>query len=792
MNKIKIWPHGALIVAAFAILTAIGAALWVKYERTAEAKDVPNAARLDRVHGQVGINHSTDNSASNDWIAATQNTPVSVGDRVYTRDNSGAEIAFTGRNFATLGANTSLDVLDLSNQRTQVALREGSALLDLGSLGSGQLFEVATPCGAMDLQEAGLYRVAIDDSGNATLTALSGRAQLVGQNGSGVVEKGETMTVPCQGGTGVLSRVDAGQAGELVDTYYRARYPRNYDGRYRNYYTYLDDPYYYDPYQNFPSYNYVSEYIPGIDDLDSYGDWRYVNDYGYAWCPRVDSGWAPYQSGSWEMDYPYGLTWVSNEPWGYAPYHYGRWTSFGNQWYWVPDSARSYPTYSPALVAFLPYDQSNIAWVPLGPGDPYSSWYYDQSWQPVYYSQPAVIEQRIVNVSVPGAVTVVPVQDFTRVIDPGVVTRVDPQRFGRVRPVLDPLTIDPLRQAAFQTRSARQRVDVPRAVAQRITNTPVITSTAPSAPRFKRDLARTLRVESVSDRVKNQKIQFRDERQATARQSESVPGQPNLATEQARERQMVDLARQASRGDRNARQQMQELRRQQVEQQRAQRVSAQQPQAERIRQQMQPQQQSLRDTVRQQQQAQRAAAREQMISNQQQRRAAAQQQIQIQRQQRAQPPAIRHSQQQQQIRSQAPVQMRREQPKYRPQAQPRVMSPPAQRAQPQIQRAQPQIQRAQPQIQRAQPQIQRAQPQVQRAQPQVQRAQPQVQRAQPQVQRAQPQVQRAQPQPQRAQPQVQKAQPQPQRVQQPQAQPQATRPEKQQQSPQGGGKGKKP
>jgi len=764
MNKIKIWPHGALIVLAFAIIAAAGAALWVRYERTAEAKDVPNAARLDRVHGQVGLNHSLDNSVSKDWTAATQNTPVSVGDRIYTRENSGAEIAFTGRNFATLDANTSLDVLELSNQRTQLALREGAALLDVGSLASGQLFEVATPCGAVDLQETGVYRVTIDDNGNASIAALSGQAKLIGQGGNGVIEKGETMTVPCQGGSAVLSRVDAGQAGELLDNYYRVRYPRNYDGRYRNYYTYLDDPDYYDPYQNFPSYNYVSDYVPGIDDLDYYGDWQYVNDYGYCWHPRVESGWAPYQSGSWMMDYPYGLTWVSNEPWGYAPYHYGRWAYSGNQWFWIPEGTRSYPSYSPALVAFLPYDQSNIAWVPLGPSDPYSYRYYDQAWQPVYYSQPAVIEQRIVNISVPGAVTVVPVQEFTRVIDPGVITSVDPQTFGRVQPVLDPLTVDPLRRAAFQTRSGRQRFAVPQSVAQRIDNTPVITSTSPSAPPFKRDLARSLRVESVPERARNQKIQFRDERQATvtSQQGEATTSQrQNLAAEQARARQMLDLARQASRGDRNARQQMQELRRQQVEQQRAERFNAQQAQGERVRLQMQ-QQQSQREAFRQQEQLQRAAARQQMITGQQQ-RAALQQQIQIQRQQRrqaevqrAQPP-VRYSQQQQQLRPQAPApqQERRQQPQFRSQPA-QVIAPPV-----------------------------RQQPRMQ-PQPQVQRAQPQPQRVHPQVQRAQPQ------------PQVQRAQTQPQRVQQPaQAQPQSEsqRPQKQEQQskpPGGGGKGKKP
>src|SRR6266851_4867818 len=79
MNRIRIWPHGALIVLGFAVIAAIGAALWVKYERTAQAKNLPNAARIDRVHVQVGVNHSLDNIASNDWIEATQNTPISVG-----------------------------------------------------------------------------------------------------------------------------------------------------------------------------------------------------------------------------------------------------------------------------------------------------------------------------------------------------------------------------------------------------------------------------------------------------------------------------------------------------------------------------------------------------------------------------------------------------------------------------------------------------------------------------------------------------------------------------------------
>ncbi|MDX6405674.1 MAG: hypothetical protein QOH70_3129 [Blastocatellia bacterium] len=732
MNRIKLWPHGILIILAFAAVAAITAALWMKYERSAEAKALPNAARIERVEGQVGVSQSLDTSNSQ-WVEAKANSPITVGDRIYTRDNSRSQIAFTGRNFATVDANTAMDVLDLSSQRTQVALRNGSALFDVGA--PADLFEVATPCGAVDLEQPGVYQVAINENGNAVATAFSGSAQVVGQSGARRIEKGEDLAIPCQGSSpAVLSRLDAGQAGTTLDNYYRYRYPRSYDGRYRTYDTYLDDPYYYDPSRRYNSYNYVSDYIPGIYDLDDYGEWQNVSDYGYCWHPRVDNSWAPYQSGSWTTDYPYGLTWVSNEPWGYAPYHYGRWTYASNEWFWVPESTRNYPTYSPALVAFLPLNDTSVGWVALGPNDPYAPRYYDANWQPVYVGSRDAYANRIANMSVPGAVTVVPVQQFTEVIDPRAISRVDPQTIARVRPMLDPLAVNPLRAMAFRARDSRQRFDVPPAVAQRVFNTPVVTSTAPAQP-FKRDLARALRVEPVADRAMNQKLQIADQRGAATQQRAGTGAQPgqqqNLAAEQARERQIADLARQSARGDRNARQQMQDLRRQQVEQQRAERANTQQAQGERVRQQMQQQQQGQRESLRQQQQIQRDAARQQIITSQQQRHAAAQQQIQPQRQQSRQlemqrAPAVRAAPQQ--ARPQPPAQRpeQRPRPQYQPPAQPRVIAPqqPQMRQQPRQQQAAP---RAAPQEMRQQRPAE-AQPRPQAPAPQRQQAQPQEQK----------------------------------------------------------------
>jgi hypothetical protein len=109
---------------------------------------MPLAARVDRLDGEVGIgrqNDTQDNTrdqSRTDWVKASVNTPVSVGSRVYVKDKSHAAVAFSGRNYARLNPNTSLDVLSLSQRRTQLALRDGSGVFDVGALAPGELFEV--------------------------------------------------------------------------------------------------------------------------------------------------------------------------------------------------------------------------------------------------------------------------------------------------------------------------------------------------------------------------------------------------------------------------------------------------------------------------------------------------------------------------------------------------------------------------------------------------------------------------------------------------------------------------
>ena len=543
MKEIKVWPHLTIVAVVCAVLAGVGVALWMKHEQTASAEAVPNAARIQRVEGEVALNNSDAGSTQTDeWIPATENQPFSIGDRIYTRDNSRASLAFTGRNFARLNPNTSLDVLSLDDRRTQLALRDGSAVFDVGYLNSGDLFEVATPYGAVDFQQPGLYNVGID-KGQVLISVLSGLAQVVGLGGSGQISKGELLTLA--GTTAadvVLSQINGGDAGYLVDDYYGYQYPQSYDGRYRDYNAYLNDPYYFDPYRRTVSYQYANSYIPGLYDLDYYGDWRNIDGYGYAWAPRVESGWMPYQTGYWYKDYPYGPTWVSSEPWGYAPYHYGRWAFVGDRWYWVPDRTNVEPVYSPALVAFIPFDQNQIGWVPLGPGDVYVPHYYNTTWEPQYLTRDNLY-QRVVNLNVPGAVTVVSVDDFTRGVDWKRARKADRNMLASVNPVLDPLLLTPLRNAVVHSAWGRGKIDIPPGIAKKLNDTTVVTSTTPKAPSFRPDIAKTMRVNNAPERAKGQKFQVRDERKGRGGQKAAqAPAPVQQPQQQQQQQQRIERA----------------------------------------------------------------------------------------------------------------------------------------------------------------------------------------------------------------------------------------------------------
>jgi len=710
----RIRGHILLIGFLIAAVVASGTALlFARSESKTETEAlVPLAARVDKIDGTVGIDRQFDSTQSSaqaghqdnqiqespDWTAPTRNAPVSVGDRIYVRDRSHLGVAFSGRNYARLNPNTELDVLSLAERRTQLALREGSAVFDVGALAPGELCEVATPYGAVDFVRPGLYQVGIDDS-DALVSVLSGLAQVVGLGGSGQCTRGQLLTLrPPSSGEALVSQIDPNVCGSIVDDYYGYRYPDTYDGRYDNYDTYLSDPYYYDPYRRSASYQYCpdEEDIAGLSDLDSYGDWNNVQGYGYCWHPRVNAGWVPYQDGYWSNDYPLGLTWVSNESWGWAPYHYGRWACVNQDWYWVPSEAIASPFYAPALCAFVPLPQfQQIGWCPLGPGDPYVPRYYDAAFRPQYIGSSVVINRfvnttRIVNYNVPGAVTIVAASGFAGVIRPNGVIRGDQRSISETRPVVDPFTVPTLRQAAINTTATRPRVQVPAAVAQRAFNKPVLTSDPPALPNAIANsrMANSLQAQPVPRSVIKQKLQINNTGQVAAtrqpnglplraagpatgsRTAQSAPAN-QAAIDQQRQAQIKALSQRAAQGDRPARRELRQLQQQATDQQRMEAKTARRS----ANQQSAAQQQATRQQAADQAKAQRAqqqavqsaqpgAQREQRLAARQQQQSQAQAR---QQQQQAQP---QQAEQRRQARQQAAQQdqMRQQQMQQQRQA----------------------------------------------------------------------------------------------------------------------------
>ena len=676
-NTIKLWQHLTVVFLIFAALGAGAAALWMRHEPKAQALAMPHAARVERVDGEVGLSRDlAADAAEAEWVELTPNTPLTEGDRVYAREDSRAALAFTGRNYARLEPDSSLDVLSLSDRRTQLALRQGSAIFDLGALEPGEMFEVATPYGAVDFQQPGLYEVGYNDDGSAFVSVLSGLAQVVGLAGSGQISKGEMLTLLGQTAAQVaLSRLSPDYAGGLLDDYYGYRYPDAYDGRYNDYNAYLNDPYYYDPYNRETSYRYVPSYVPGAYDLDRYGDWQNLDGYGHAWSPRVETGWAPYRDGYWMLDDPYGMTWVSNEPWGYAPYHYGRWASVGDRWYWIPEGADTRPAYAPALVAFLPATGANqIGWVPLAPGDAYAPAYYDENWQPHYVGGDYYAPERVVNMGVPGGLTVVSVDDFGRVIDAGRLARFDRGAFEGTRPLRDPFSNAVLRQLSLTKVHERRGFVLPPGLAKRFDETQVYASAPPTPRHFGGgERSRRLRVAAVPEKQKSEKLKFTDERRA--------PDAPAASAGRifAEERRATREAARQSKG-----------------RERAGRVpdtAPQPPQAQRGR----PEAARVSARAEERPRAERGGgqARHAQAENERAQRAAEQQQRQ---QQRAQQEAARRSQQQEMMRARPSKQGRgrgAERPQHHAQpqhqAQPR---PAAQQAPPRSERRQQQAPQA--------------------------------------------------------------------------------------------------
>jgi uncharacterized protein DUF6600 len=780
-----------------------------------EANDaIPFAARLDRLDGDVGIARQTgaQDQPYQGWTKATVNAPLSLGDRIYVKDGARAAVALGSRKYVRLNPRTSLDVVSITPGHTELALREGACVFDVGALDSGEVFEVGTPNGAVDFTQPGLYQVGIEDTGDLMVSVLNGAAHVAGLAGSGDCGKGQLITLAAaDAADAVVSDLSPSTAGSIVDDYYSYRYPTGYDHRYADYQRYEEDPdYNEETYRRSPSYQYIPEStdIAGVEDLDEYGDWEDVPNYGHCWRPRGTSAdWAPYRDGYWSNDNEAGLTWVSNEKWGWAPYHYGRWAHVGQNWYWVAAEATRQPVYAPALVAFVSAPRADeVGWVPLGPGDPYVPRYYDRDYRPHYVGSSRDIDRytsitKTAYYNDPGAVTVVSVNQFTQVITPAVVHRPDAAYLASTRPVVEPFAVPVLRQLAPTIESSRPAVPVSVEVHQAMER-PVVMRQRPVASPVATNLVDTLKVQSIPEDRAKRKLEVRKiEQPVVATTPNGLPEVPAAAklgqlSDQERQARIASLQAQAAQGNKAAKREVRQLEEQQrqaaaqqalaqqqaqTEQKKAERQQAQQAEQQRqaqaaqqveqrkaerqaARQAQQNQQQQQAQTAQQAEQlkAQKQAARQQAQQAEQQRQAQAAQQAE---QRKAEKQAARQQEQQRQTQAnqqsaQQAEQRKAERQSARQQAEQQRQAQAAQQAAQQTEQRKAQQRAADQQAQQeaARQQALREQRKIQKqAQQQAQQQSQDQAQQQRQQQKEEKRAQRQsteQPSPQQAQPQV--------------------------------------
>lgn len=313
------------------------------------AEPLPTAVgRVALVDGEASFREAQ----RDPWTAGVANTPVIAGSSLWTQPSSRAALEIAAGRF-WLDGGTEVDITRLDDRQVMLGLPQGRLDVSLGGLRPGDSYVVVTPAGSVVLEAAGFYRITAGDQNNASSVAVfSGRADFSSAGGTQTVEGGQEAFA-----AGGPSQLDAASE-DSFDRWVEGQDGEDY-GR--------------------VSRQYVPSGIPGTSDLDAYGQWRDVPDYGTVWVPtQVPADWQPYRDGHWQWIDPWGWTWVDNAPWGFAPFHYGRWVNLNGWWSWVPGGRSSRPLYAPALVSFVG-DPGTIVdgggpcvgWLPLGPGEIY-------------------------------------------------------------------------------------------------------------------------------------------------------------------------------------------------------------------------------------------------------------------------------------------------------------------------------------------------------------------------------------------------------------------------------------
>src|SRR5580700_2040233 len=328
------------------------------------AKTDQGVGRISMTHGEV----STQRGDSGTWSAAVLNQPVVNGDKVSTGPGGRAEVQLDYANILRLGSNAQANIANFTQKYIQIQVGQGLANYSVFGESEAEP-EIDTPNVAVHpAHKDGIFRIEVRPDGDSIVIVRKGEAQISTPQGIAEVHTGEMATVR---GDSQSAQYKISPAPERDDW---DRWNSDRDHLIRN----------------ASSWRHTNHYYTGTHDLDAYGSWQNVPDYGDVWVPNEADGWAPYRDGNWTYEPYYGWTWVGYEPWGWAPYHYGRWFPYGAGWAWWPGPIYGggfyRPFWAPAYVSFWGWGAGfgfgfgfggwgGFGWLPIGPCDWFHPWW---------------------------------------------------------------------------------------------------------------------------------------------------------------------------------------------------------------------------------------------------------------------------------------------------------------------------------------------------------------------------------------------------------------------------------
>jgi FecR protein len=274
--------------------------------------------RISYVEGEVRLDNG------HGYESATMNVPLTESNWLQTGSDGWAEVQLEDGSIIRLAPDTTIAFTELGRSSsggtvTTVDLDQGEAEFKITKRDDSD-FQVTVKKNTIVLAHSGSFRVTSTNADPMEVEVWKGEVGVRdGESGAEVaVKKNETFILDATD----VSRyaLDKGTEADGLDQWSKQR------DDYLSTYAAAGQGYTQSPYQY------------GVSDLNQYGQFYDVPDYGSVWQPNgVSLGWDPFSNGYWAYSPGFGYTWVSSYPWGWMPFRYGRWVFVGGRgWCWAP------------------------------------------------------------------------------------------------------------------------------------------------------------------------------------------------------------------------------------------------------------------------------------------------------------------------------------------------------------------------------------------------------------------------------------------------------------------------